>query len=909
MIGEQLLSGSTPADFSHPLWAAAAVRERFQAETLLRAWLKNHPDSTIEELSAASAAALSLKSVAAGAAAVETVIDGVVVDPVLALPDLLRARILRGLGVVGALEAVTQADRPTQAEQLFQLALTQDLPAINADDRVQLAALAKIEPWTQALGLEPVVAPDTLRADLRRIDFLEALGGPDLHRFVGRVRLLKTLNAAWSRSRDTVARIGIEGPGGIGKSLAVSRFVSDVLEGDANDAPDAVFHLDFDRPGFRSARLPILVAELARQAVRYFNVDPERVSRLTRHDSRNRELLGSGRGSDSFREISYDIAALVGALHMKGHIPRIVLVVDSLEQIDGFDFEAVNSLHRLESMLRNEAKVFTILVSRAFSSDFKGEFRFRPTRLGGLTVPEAEQYLRNEAERLGLLPSQTLLRDIRKVVGVSPLALRLAISLIDKSEGEIDPAAWLRAAETSDEAVQAGLYDRILDRIRDPDLRKLARPGLLVRRLDSDLISEVLAGPCEIDLAQRTPESLMEVAEQEGQLFERDPNEPGTLRHRADVRTTMLRLLDESLVTAGQSALVKYINEAAVSYYAAQSTPAARVEELYHRLRLDQAFDLLEDRWTPDVEIPLRQVVSEFPINAQRFVLAHAGGRYGARANAVPSGFIDQRIINRELEQTFTRRLHEGEDLDDLVREIEDRDLGDLSGPAGAVVAESLVAQGKAEILLSSLSSSANKTSGRRFSDQVLITAAAAAEGLRRHFEAERLWVQARRQARGANTVNVRIAAVAGCARIRRKLFRNAESRTREVNELRDLVTSGLTELMRNTTLVREAAAELGDDLLSPMANRSAFWTVRDLLSQIVRTGDALPSSAEGPDRRRLLASRLGLPQGEAYSERSLDEALTRLVFSEKAEDTRRLVSMLRAEVDWTLERAVRRAV
>jgi hypothetical protein len=42
-------------------------------------------------------------------------------------------------------------------------------------------------------------------------------------------------------------------------------------------------------------------------------------------------------------------------------------------------------------------------------------------------------------------------------------------------------------------AVQGQLYQQILNHIPDPDLRQLAHPGLVVRRVTRDVIKEVLA--------------------------------------------------------------------------------------------------------------------------------------------------------------------------------------------------------------------------------------------------------------------------------------------------------------------------------------------------------------------------------------------------------------------------------
>src|SRR5262249_60685399 len=53
------------------------------------------------------------------------------------------------------------------------------------------------------------------------------------------------------------------------------------------------------------------------------------------------------------------------------------------------------------------------------------------------------------------------------------------------------------------EKIQALLYGRILDHLHADDVRAVAYPGLVVRRITADVIRDVLAEPCGLRL---TPE-------------------------------------------------------------------------------------------------------------------------------------------------------------------------------------------------------------------------------------------------------------------------------------------------------------------------------------------------------------------------------------------------------------------
>jgi hypothetical protein len=88
------------------------------------------------------------------------------------------------------------------------------------------------------------------------------------------------------------------------------------------------------------------------------------------------------------------------------------------------------------------------------------------------------------------------------------------------------------------------LYQRLLHHITDPEVRKLAHPGLVLRRITPGIIRDVLAEPCGLEVedavaAQRLFERLR------NQVSLVAPAEPGILRHRPDVRRMMLPLILE----------------------------------------------------------------------------------------------------------------------------------------------------------------------------------------------------------------------------------------------------------------------------------------------------------------------------------------------------------------------------
>src|ERR1019366_7593902 len=138
-----------------------------------------------------------------------------------------------------------------------------------------------------------------------------------------------------------------------------------------------------------------------------------------------------------------------------------------------------------------------------------------------------------------------LVDHIIRVVGRNPLNLRLAADLVvPPRAGQLNDLNSRRVlfVRVKTVPVQGWLYKRILDRIADPNVRALAHPGLVVRRLTADVIRYVLAGPCNVDVPDDArAREMFDACSQEVSLL--SWNADGSLEHRADIRREMLPLL------------------------------------------------------------------------------------------------------------------------------------------------------------------------------------------------------------------------------------------------------------------------------------------------------------------------------------------------------------------------------
>jgi cellulose synthase operon protein C len=129
-------------------------------------------------------------------------------------------------------------------------------------------------------------------------------------------------------------------------------------------------------------------------------------------------------------------------------------------------------------------------------------------------------------------------------VGGSPLSLTLAARIYHQTGlSGVDTIArrkWLMFSIKEAE-VQAALYWRFLDQI-DEDLRPLAHPGLILRRIDADVILKVLAGPCGLSLTETKAQDLFGRLKEEVTLVSPNPDGTDAVRHLADLRRFMLGL-------------------------------------------------------------------------------------------------------------------------------------------------------------------------------------------------------------------------------------------------------------------------------------------------------------------------------------------------------------------------------
>jgi hypothetical protein len=576
-----------------------------------------------------------------------------------------RLRTLRQLRAKDAVRRAMAANTPPDdaLQQALTAYLSGNAPPLEAWDASNLPSIFQVIGWLGSAGFEGLPSPQAVGRRTDWLNFLEPfehLIGPH---FRGRVDELKRIrdyievfapSSALAYVRRKVGNflsltskppLHIHGPGGVGKSTLIAKLIVEHARALERDQFPFVY-LDFDRPEISSQQPLSLLVEAVRQIGIQYPDAQERceslrgrwladLSKRQQMVSAKSDALHDSGSSNLMDRATHDFATLIATLNANDR--PVLLVLDTFEEVQYRSDQEVTEVWRLLEILQPRIpRLRVVIAGRAELADWKID----DMPLDDLDDEAAIGYLQHRG-----ISDAKLARRLVQQVGGSPLSLKLAAEVAIAEHLDGDGTLPINTREylffrVSAEAIQRQLYKRILSHIHNEDVKRLAHPGLVLRRLTADIIQHVLAVPCEIPID--TPEAaakLFDELRREVSLVSAERN--GVLRHREDLRRLMLGLIDDD-----EPDKVRLINENAVAYYEGRSGDAEeRAEEIYHRLRLDQDLGTIDKRWIPGVDRYLKNAPSEF------------GGRLRA--------YLARRL-NIEVDQE-TRELADLEDWERLV--------------------------------------------------------------------------------------------------------------------------------------------------------------------------------------------------------------------------------------------------
>jgi hypothetical protein len=553
-----------------------------------------------------------------------------------------RQQALRQLASLDAIRQTRARVHPARidaSQRMFDALLTGGAPALEELGHDELAALLIVGEWLEG-SVVPLPPTERVRAQLARERLVHPMRRLIGDHFVGRKDELSRLadyvgvlppdailrssslgagrrfaRQVWHTLRERPP-LYIAGPGGVGKSSLVARFILDHMRADESEHLPFVF-LDFDRAQVDPAEpYTLLVAALHQLRVQFPRHDDEmqrmaqqigwRVAKRDAAEGSKLEALQD----DLVKAFATTLESLFGGASSP---TPLLWVLDTFEEPQRRGESTVGALWNLMNTLQQQLPRLRLVVSgRVVPRGFSWE----TVELSEFDDESAAAYLRGRLKTVApdLAAPDRLLQDVIGAVGRTPLALRMAARVIanegTKSLSSLTLRRLIIFSMRSDQ-IQAVLFHRVLEHIRvyDPgleaderrriegDLRKLAYPGLAVRRLTPEVIHEVLAAPCGLKLhSAAEAQQLYEAMRSQVDVVEPD-DEGGALVHIPTVRQLMLRDLEEK---AGSK--LRLIDRRAVRHYARRDTVRDRAEEIYHRLRLDEPVGKIEARWQPGIE-------------------------------------------------------------------------------------------------------------------------------------------------------------------------------------------------------------------------------------------------------------------------------------------------------------------
>jgi hypothetical protein len=470
-------------------------------------------------------------------------------------------------------------------------------------------------------------ALDAVRSALGRVDSqmrYEAILGAG---FFGREAELVKL-ASWTARPTTeppVRALLVSGLPGIGKSTLVEE--ASRRAANTPDQPAIVIRFDFDRGGLDIQDLVGLTLEFSRQVAIELGEKAASLSQARVAAAGTTPTSRPAVKGETLEHVPQELAAVLGEVVQQSGRP-LLIVLDTLEVLRGRGETHPERLFRFfDQLVARGAHPMAILAAgRGDALDSAPDRLADRINLPGLEPAQADAMLRS------LQVPESAFEPIRNLADGNPLVLRLA-ALTTRKAG----ATALQEVKGKREVAAAYLYRFLLSRIDNDKLRALAEPGLVVRRINPDVISEVLVPALGLPaLGAGEAATLYEDLSSHHWLVEQDAVS-GWVRHRSDIRPTLLRLLYDGT----NKTKAARVNRAAARWFANRPEPFAAVESAYHQLQAMRTGSRpvgIEPHVLAQLD---RETVAELPVRAQDLVRSLRGQRTSlfrtSAEDAIPS--------------------------------------------------------------------------------------------------------------------------------------------------------------------------------------------------------------------------------------------------------------------------------
>jgi len=567
-------------------------------------------------------------------------------------PDLRMAavrQIASDVPLPSALAGVTDApDDPVQ--RMITNYANGTAPKLDDQDTQQLGASFRVVEWFGEF-LPDAPSKDEIAHRLEYRGFVQPFHDLVGENFQGREDELDQLSdyvgvRRASSLKERLARVArrvrnfserpplmITGPGGIGKSTLIAKFIVDHT--DVGDRPMPFVYIDFDRPlmdagepvvvlydGLHQLSLQFPEARASLMSLRQSWEERfiEAVGTSTRVASKQQTLSGWRPGAplpriaDRLRiQLVEEFVRVLSVLDVDDR--QLLLVLDTFEQVQARSSAELLAMWELLERVQEGHPLLRVVISGrveygAMVDDLAGDSKSARERfvtenlpLAGLNRKESESYLVG-AE----LPAKAARQIVKHVVdpkrGASPLTLRVAAAVWAKqrergaTSAEPDDRFWERLKTGR---IQAELIARYLHYV-DGEIGKLAGPALVLRRLTPDVLINVVAGPAGVDVPSvERAGYLIDELRREVSMLVASRTDHRELVPRQEVQQQVVALMRDL-----EGDMLRRIHERAIEYFGGIADrlgvddPAgldALADEIYHRLALRQDETLIRQRW------------------------------------------------------------------------------------------------------------------------------------------------------------------------------------------------------------------------------------------------------------------------------------------------------------------------
>ncbi len=568
--------------------------------------------------------------------------------------------------------------RPSDdSQRLYESMINGNMPELSKQDLSQLVLIYRLVEW---LSVTDLSLPDKeeINSLIKREELLRPFRKLT-ENFQGRAseldRITKYID--WLPQRTLIGKaeklfrqvinwrekppLLLSGIGGIGKSTLIAKFILQHAEQDvARKIP--FIYLDFDRPGLSISEPLQLAAEGLHQLKIQFpqhaglfdDIRYDILTYLETGESRaDRGAKTKSRGSS--RGIILEAIHRQYLSRFEEDLSRIdipvLLVLDSFEEAQyRATFSELNNLFQfLQEVGEAVPRFRPIVVGR--SDLVATSLKFEKMHLTTFDEQAARGYLKAKGVKDDALAAQ-----IARKLGGNPLTLQLAAEVVKQNDADGEGIGGVQTrhlfSRIDEKRIQGQLVRRNLDHIHDEEVRKMAVPGMLVRKINPAVIQHVLAGPCSLgEINALQAEAIYERLQKETFLLSESH---GSLTFRQDLRVALYELIVQE-----DREKAKLIHENAIAFYEGAKTPEDRAEYLYHRLKLEESPYLIDQYFQEDMRPYLESSLTELPL-AIYMALA-------TRLGITVAGDVMEKAPARELEFYLSlqidKTIEEGDEL------------------------------------------------------------------------------------------------------------------------------------------------------------------------------------------------------------------------------------------------------